>query len=602
MRVRKIEIEAYRSVKHCEIRCGDVTVLLGRNNHGKSNVLVALDFFCGTGTKCSLDDFFRSKDHTSKELWVEVTFSELSEQEKTTFQKYVAADGTLRVRKSAEVDDVGKIKTRYRGWVSEPVIPWLKDEYTGTKKGDLEPTLVELLPDGVRYSKTAVESAQVKYIESNLDTIEYAYTLENGNFLGPTNVAGGVLPEAFLIPAVRDLNEETKTKNTTLFGRLLNRALGEMAETDEGFRKVKAELSKIVNKLNKQDGEDDARPVQLQNLENGLEAELADWDVKLNISISAPEIEKIFELGTSLDVDDGIVTAAEDKGNGLQRAIIFALTRSWANSLRNQEDDVEITPRGASDSTYLLIEEPELYLHPQAQRSLAVNLREIAKAPHHQIFLCSHSPHYIDMTSYRDIGIVVKNDNALGSKVLQSDAVLFDGDDNKDRKKRFNLSHWINPDRAELFFARYVVFVEGPTEKVVLPYLAEKLGVFDVGVSVIDCGSKFNLSVYMELAGSFKIPHTILHDEDPVKEGLEGDKLEAAKKTYAINQKLQETCQTTNSTIEVISPDFEGLFGISKTQGKKKGKPLAAIDHFEELGVDKYPREAVELVKRLYMK
>ena len=184
---------------------------------------------------------------------------------------------------------------------------------------------------------------------------------------------------------------------------------------------------------------------------------------------------------------------------------------------------------------------------------------------------------------------------------LQSDAVLFDGNDNEDRKKRFNLGHWINPDRAELFFARHVVFVEGSTEKVILSYLAEKLGIFDVGVSIIDCGSKFNLGVYIELAGSFKISYSVVHDEDPVKEGLEGDKLKAAQRTYAVNQELEEISLRTDGTIEVLSPDFESLFGISKTQGKKKGKPLASIDHFEELGVDQYPQEAIKLVNRLYV-
>ena len=66
---------------------------------------------------------------------------------------------------------------------------------------------------------------------------------------------------------------------------------------------------------------------------------------------------------------------------------------------------------------------------------------------------------------------------------------LFPGDDGKDRKARFNMAHWINPERAEMFFARRAVFVEGPTERVILPYLAKRLGVLDPEVSIIDCGS-----------------------------------------------------------------------------------------------------------------
>ena len=132
-----------------------------------------------------------------------------------------------RSERRTVIDDSEKIDISYNGWISEPVIPWLKSDYTSTKKGELVQELLELLPSDVRYSKDAVSHAQKSYVENNLDSIKFIYTLEEGNFLGRANVASGVLPDSFLIPAIRDLNEETKTKTTTLFGRLLNRAMGE---------------------------------------------------------------------------------------------------------------------------------------------------------------------------------------------------------------------------------------------------------------------------------------------------------------------------------------------------------------------------------------
>ncbi|MFX8485533.1 ATP-dependent endonuclease, partial [Acinetobacter baumannii] len=59
-------------------------------------------------------------------------------------------------------------------------------------------------------------------------------------------------------------------------------------------------------------------------------------------------------------------------------------------------------------------------------------------------------------------------------------------------------------------------FVEGETEKVVFPYLANKLGVFDPDISIIDCGSKHNLSLYIAIANVFEIPYLVIHDEDPL--------------------------------------------------------------------------------------
>lgn len=599
MRIKNIEISNFRSIDAGSIECGDVTILIGRNNHGKSNVLAALDFFCGTGAKCKLNDFFKSNDARSSELWVEVTFESLSEQESNTFSKYVSSTGQLKVRKKAVIDEADSINVSYHGWRSEPKIAWLKSEYTNTKKGDLVKELLDLLPEGMRYSKDVVSQAQKRYIENNIDSLEFEYILEDGNFLGKANVASGILPDAFLIPAIRDLNEETKTKTNTLFGRLLNRAMGEMAKSDEGFKKVKEDLAKIVEKLNKANDGKDERPQQLKDLESNLEKELEDWDIKLGVKVTPPDIEKVFELGTELEVDDGVITLAEEKGNGLQRAIIFALTRSWANSLR-QKDPEEITPRGASESVYLLIEEPELYLHPHAQKGLAKSLTGIASTIHHQVFLCSHSPIFIDISKYKDIAIVEKKNKNSPSSIRQSRIQLFEGEGNKERKNKFNLGHWINPERAEMFFARKAILVEGATEKVLLPYLAEKLGIYDPTISIVDTGSKFNLSVYMELAGSFDIPHIALHDEDPVKDTLEGDKLTSAQKTYAINSELLELSKKTNTNIEMVKPEFEVLCGISKSQGKTKGKPLAAMDHFEQLECEDYPEHLKNLVRRLY--
>ena len=85
-----------------------------------------------------------------------------------------------------------------------------------------------------------------------------------------------------------------------------------------------------------------------------------------------------------------------------------------------------------------------------------------------------------------------------------------------ERKKRFQMAQWINPDRAEMFFAQRVVFVEGETEPVLIPFLADKLGRLDPEVSVIDCGSKHNLPLYVAIAEAFRIPHVVIHDEAPL--------------------------------------------------------------------------------------
>ncbi len=91
-----------------------------------------------------------------------------------------------------------------------------------------------------------------------------------------------------------------------------------------------------------------------------------------------PEVEKLFELGTDLSVDDGHSTTADRKRHGLQRALTFALIQAWAKSLRRPQVKEGTKPRKASESVVFAFEEPELFLHPHAQRQLAANLAKLA--------------------------------------------------------------------------------------------------------------------------------------------------------------------------------------------------------------------------------
>ena len=137
------------------------------------------------------------------------------------------------------------------------------------------------------------------------------------------------------------------------------------------------------------------------------------------------------------------------------------------------------------------------------------------------------------------------------------------------------MAQWINPDRGELFYARRVVFVEGETEKVILPFLAEKLAIFDPDVSIIDCGSKYNLPLYATIANAFSIPYLVVHDEDPLPDPIpdewEADRKTSAKRTFDLNRKIADIVEEPYGTVHTLSPYFENIAGVSRSQGKRKG-------------------------------
>ena len=127
-------------------------------------------------------------------------------------------------------------------------------------------------------------------------------------------------------------------------------------------------------------------------------------------------------------------------------------------------------------SSFLLIEEPEAHIHAQRQLKL-VQLLEEAPA-NQQIIITTHSPLLASVVKLGNI-IIIKDGKtfslAEGKTKLESDDYWF-------------LEKYLDATKANLFFARSVIIVEGPGEALLLPALASLLGhsFTDYGVSLVD--------------------------------------------------------------------------------------------------------------------
>lgn len=617
MIISHVSIHNYRSIKDVEFEARKMMVFLGPNNHGKSNLLSAIEFALSTSAKIETKDFFTCRDENDREnctdeLWIELTFIELTEQERNTFAKYVRSDNSAKVQKFAKREDDGKVEIGYRGYLEESEEWWLKSDAFNRlssqeqvrAEAERVPILERLLEGGGRITKDRLTEFQRAYINEHRSELVFREVLEDGPFLGTKNVGGGVLPDFYLVPAVRDLSDETKIKTTTTFGRLIQRALEDMTRRDERFIDIRRRLQGLVDELNHRPSVDDMEKTSLALLERNIMDELKTWGVNVSIEVTPPEIEKLFELGTELYLDDGIKTTADRKGHGLQRAVLFALFRSWAKRIRETRDDETVAARRSSDSIIFAIEEPELFLHPHAQRLLAQALEEIAATPEHQVFVCSHSTYFVNLDRYQSIAIVSKTHPDEGTLVKQCTEDLFEGDDTRQKKDRFHMAFWINPDRGELFFARKVVLVEGETEKATLPFLATRIGCFDPSVSIIDCGSKHNLPLYITILNGFNLHYYVIHDEDPLPDPIpdewDEDKRGEKRRTFELNSAIATLIDNRIGGVCMLSPDFEGASGVSKTQGSKKGKAIAALDHFSEIPADNIPIILQDVVRTIF--
>lgn len=570
MKIQRLKISNWRSIKELDLQVSDLMVVIGQNNHGKSNLLSAILFFFGEIKHQDLDFYF----HAS-ELYVEVTFDGLDDSDRKTFQKYLTSSSTIVVRKTAQRGG----SFDYRGYIESPTLEWLQEAnasaYTQRETTETLP-FHPFLPDSGRLSKQHIINAQNSYIEQNRENLTFTFEPERTNFLGLKNVAKGIFGDVYFIPAVKEATDDFAAKETSAFGKLYSTVITEMAADNSEWKDIRQRLENLFSALNKLDhqGErNENRPEELVGFEQAITGELASWGAKIDIEVSAPDIESVFKANTQVWVNDGVRTDISRKGHGLQRALTVALIQVVARRDRDRAEgtgEVDTRARTSSNSRYYIFEEPELYLHPQAQRSLFDSFVKLSEGDS-QVFLCTHSSSLINVERYRTIYIVTKRSEAEGSQVTHCSEELFTGNTKKD----FNLSYWINPDRGELFFASKVLLVEGATDKTVIPLIARDLGIFRYNYTVIDCGSKLNVPYYIRLLNRFRIPYVAIYDRDH-QAGKKADAISAADIAAA---RIENEIDVELGHAVVLENDIEEELGM--TSGSKN-KPYVALNHITD--------------------
>lgn len=567
MRIEIIEVSNWRSINHITAQFNNLSVIIGQNNHGKSNIISALLFFFGK-IKPDKQDFL-NPDLVS---FVELTFSDLDDNDKVTFKKYLTNNNTIKVRKILSSD----LKFSYHGYFEAPKEEWLNPSNSGeytTRELISETPLKDFVPENGRITKALVELAQTKYIEANLDNLVFDYTLEEGNFLGLRTVAQSIFGDVFFIPAVKNANDELKPNGSSVFSDLYAKILNKLAASNQAYINAKLQVSKLVGILNKtnQIGEDNIeRPNELNIFEQNIAEELGDWKTTIEVEITPPNIDDIFKVGTQIWINDGVRTDVNRKGNGLQRALIFALIKSYASIIRqeNNEQNEENINRQSSDSSYFIIEEPELYLHPQAQRDLYATLKILSNSKN-QVIVTTHSNSFVDLTEYKSLIIAKKDNVAEGTTIKQCTVDLFA---DMDEKRKLNLIYWINPERSELFFAKRVILVEGQTDKTIIPFLAKNLSVFKNDYTLIDCGSKDNMPLYLKLLNGFGLNYTVVYDKDH-QAHKDANGIASADKS---SQYIENSINALYGKSLIFENDIEEEIGL--VDSSTKNKPFIALN------------------------
>ncbi|GJM64767.1 AAA family ATPase [Persicobacter diffluens] len=535
MDITRVTIDNYRGIKDADFFPSALTCVIGENNAGKSTVLIAISLFF-SGSAITPSDFYNSED----QILIELEFSNISDEDllrlspehKSKIEDLII-DGKLSLVRLYETDGKSKLYCKKLSpkdtRLSEDSINNL---LKGKKGADISSSLIGFLPEyeselsNLKTQKAAKE--KIELIVNNLNSNCLEMQISNLP-TGIDNSIANFLPEPIYIAAVKDLKDDIKTKESTTFGKLLGILLRFLENTEE-FEEISNSFERLhglLNVVETEEGVSDDRIQQIINIENQMEKYLKENfpKVEVEISVPKPELKQVFS-NSKIFINDGVKDTIETKGDGIKRALTFSLLRTYVDQLKeHKKQKFEKNNEGEtfdinSQPYIFLFEEPELYLHPNAQKILFEALESLSNELN-QVFVTTHSPLFFSANStgtFIKVKKVYPDQEKPFGKLI---AVNLERDISY--KDAFQILCYENSTPA--FFANKVLLVEGDSDFIYLKELSKTMNPnwdFDnQNIPIIRMSGKSNIKKYADFYRHFEVQVFSLVDLDMLIDGFD---------------------------------------------------------------------------------
>lgn len=545
MYITNVKIKNYRGIQFDQFEASPFTCVIGENNAGKSTILLATSLFF-SGTSLGKSDFYDEEEP----IEIELIFSGIEDKDINR----LAPDHRERIKEILEGDKLvltrlynsTEGKSELRCSRLAPKDPkFEKDVIGGILKGkkgkEISESIISLFP---QYAQNLSGVKTQKEVQEKLDEI---ISQMNPNELElklaplPTGIDNSIksfLPEPIYIAAVKDLRDDVKSKESATFGKLLS-ILMKFLENSEHFEKITNsfdDLHKLLNVVRDAEKITDNRIEKLQDIESQIGQFLSENfpKSKIEIEIQKPELKQVFANARIL-IDDGVRDVIETKGDGIKRAVTFALLRTYVEQYKTQKkelselnksesditDSIEETTLDVGEQPYIfLFEEPELYLHPSAQKILFEALEKLTEA-NNQVFVTTHSPMFFSPHSTGTFIKIIKEYPTAGKpygKFLTINLLKEIG-----VKDAFQIICYENNTAA--FFANKVLLVEGDSDVIYLKEVAKLLNSewnFETkNIPIISINGKSNVKRFIDFYSFFQIKCFCIVDADALIDGFE---------------------------------------------------------------------------------
>lgn len=184
------------------------------------------------------------------------------------------------------------------------------------------------------------------------------------------------------------LDDATKTQKTSYLGRMIFDIFSKI--TPEKDKQYIEHWEKIEEYFNDRDNNPSVKEVsKLEGLiQNNLVKEFPECR-KVKLKVELPKIDDIIK-GFGIKIDDGVETDAICKGDGMQRALMFSVIKSYADYLKEIAKNNEDFEKILEPPIIFAIDEADLHLHPKSQKDLLNTFTSITENGD-QVFYTTHS-------------------------------------------------------------------------------------------------------------------------------------------------------------------------------------------------------------------
>lgn len=526
MILRSVKIENYRSIKDETLHCDNLTALVGANGSGKSSFLRAIELFGSEKPGLAIEDYYGRQ--TENPIRITATFTNLSDAATEQFGDYVL-DGELAVTCTLEWND-GRPKPAYYGTrLQNPDFARIRGDETKDAKRkyeDLRQT--DAYADLPRCTtKDAVKEAIRQWEKDNPDRCERRRDGE-GEFMHARKIQQFV--QILYVPPVRDAAEDAQESRNSILSRLMDVAVNDSIAADEKLAEFKERARREYGEIMRGIGQR-----QLKHLGERMTKTVRSFVPGAKVSLSWGSTELLTESKAEIGLEeDGYTSTVDGAGHGLQRVLIMSMLQH----LEEEQAGREEAGSGESPALVILIDEPELYQHPNRQRHMSKVLNSLAgggtrTVREAQIIYSTHSPHFVRIDRLDRVRMVRKvADKRRGPKVSRVSRTnlpdvareltkIPDHGTETAQDLAHHLRTIMTPVMNEGFFADVVVLVEGPADREALLAVATSMGspLESLGISVIPCGGKNNLARPAMIFRKLGIPLYVVWDEDFASQG-----------------------------------------------------------------------------------